>query len=322
MSNLDVLADIAIATYEDKKRTPTSSIVDRHFLLNRLKEKGRIKTHTGGGTQLTQPLVLGENQTIQNIYGGQKINLGASNVAAQLNMGWSEKVMVVQVSQRELDVNKGKERIFDFAEMLMDAASDTAGNRMGVEMYSDGSGYESLYGIPSFVTSSGAGDYGGVSVAAWPRWQTQVEVLPGGYTSTQLVDALDSAVIKATDGVEKPDLCVASVKHWKLLAKELRSKTYFNDPGYMKESRANLNWNVISHGNLDVQWDQNSLFGLDIDVSYLLCTDHIFIEELDGAQWQFDKGVRPIDSFQKVMLARWMGAMYTDKRRCHAIIRT
>lgn len=317
MSNADAFADIAIATYEHKKKTPTSSIIDRHFLLNRLKEKGRVKSDVSGGTQITVPLTLGENQTVQNIFGGQKINLGASNVAAQLAMGWSEKVMVVQISERELDINQGKERLYSYAEQLMDAATTTAANRMGVEVYSDGSGYESLYGIPSFITASGAGTYGGVDPTVWPRWKSYAYTLGSGYDATALEDAIVDCIIGTTDGVEKPDLMIASVKHWKLLEKSRRSKIVHNDPGYMKEAKANSGFSMISYGDLDVQWDSNSLFGLAVDVSYGLCTDCITLNEHPNAKWQFDKGQRPIDSFQKVMLARWMGAMYANKRRCH-----
>lgn len=320
MSNMDIYAEVAIATYEHKKKTPTSSIVERNMLLNRMQEKNRIKTHTGGGTQITAPLTLGENQTVQNIYGAQRFNTGASNTAAQLNMGWSEKVMVVTITARETAVNRGKEQVYDFMDQKMEAAHQTAENRMGMEIYGDGVAYESLYGLSSFVTASGGGSYGGVDPNIWPKWRNAVEVLPGGYTGAQLEDALVSAEIKATDGVQKPDLVVASVKHWKLLEKEARSKIRHTDPKYMKANSAAVNISTVSIGNMEVFWDSNSLFGMDLDVSYGLCTEHLTLEEHSEGKWQFDKGIKPIDSRQSVLVAPWMGALYAVKRRNHFLV--
>ena len=318
---MDVYAEVGVASYEYKKRTPTSSIVERNFLLKRMNEKNRVKVHAGGGTQITEPLTLGENQTAQNIFGAQRFNTGSSNTAAELQMGWSEKVMVVTITRRETSVNRGKEQIYSFMEQKMDAAHQTAENLMAMEFYSDGAAYESLFGVPSFVTASGGGAYGGVDPNLWPRWRNAVEVLPGSYTAAQLEDALISAEIKATDGVEKPDVVVASVKHWKMLEKEARAKIRHTDPKYMKENSAAVNISTLSIGNMEVFWDSNSMFGLDLDVSYGLCTDHMTLEEHADGRWKFDSGTRPIDSLQNVMVAPYMGAMWSNKRRNHFIVR-
>lgn len=317
MSNFDVFSEVAIATYEHKKKTPTSSIVERNFLLNMMQEKGKIKTDIKGGTQITEPLTLGENQTIQNIYGGQRFNTGGSNTAAQAAMGWSEKVMVVSITRRELNINRSKEQIFSLADQKMESAQQTAENRMGMEVYSDGSGYESLFGLPSFITPTGGGSYAGVDPNLWPNWRNQVVRLPAGYTAEVLEDAIIDAVIRSTDGVDKPDCMAASVKHWKMLEKNQRSKGRNNNLPYMKEAKANIGFDTLSYGNLDIFWDHNSVFGMDIDVSYGICSDHTYMFEHPEGRWQFDKGTRPIDSLQQVMVAPWMGGMVSKKRRCN-----
>lgn len=322
MSNFDVFSEVAVATYEHKRKTPTSSIEERNFLINRLGEKGKIKNDIKGGLQITEPLVLGENQTIQNIYGGQRFNTGSSNITAQLAMGWSEKVMVVSITRRELNVNRSKEQIFDLADQKMEAARQTAENRMGMEVYSSGAGYESLFGLPSFITTSGGGAYGGVDPNLWPRWRNQVVRLPTGYTTEVLEDSIIAAVIASTDGADKPDCMAASVKHWKMLEKSQRSKTRNVSLPYMKEAKANMGFDSISYGNLDIFWDQNSIFGMDLDMSFGLCTDHLYLFEHPEGRWEFDKGTRPIDSLQNVMVAPWMGGMVCKKRRCQFVVTT
>lgn len=320
MSNLDVMAEVGIATYEHKKKTPVSSIIERNFLLDRMGEKGRIKSDIGGGTQITVPLTLGENQSIQNIFGGQKINIGASNTAAQLQMGWSEKVMVVSITRRESNINRSKEALYSFMEQKMDAAHTTATNRMGMEVYSDGSGYESLFGLPSFITPGGGGNYGNVPVSQWTKWRSKSRKLSAGYTADVLEDEIIAGIIDATDGVEKPDMYLCSAKQWKMLEKNQRAKIRHTNVAYMKEDKAQASFTSISIGDVDVHWDSNSLFGMDLDMGFLVCTDHIWLNEHPEGKWKFDKGTRPIDSLQNVLLAPWMGAMFTDKRRCHNLI--
>jgi hypothetical protein len=193
---------------------------------------------------------------------------------------------------------------------------------MGMEIYGDGSSYEGIFGLPSFITTSGAGAYAGVDPNLWPKWKNNAVTLPLGYTADVLEDAIVDGMIKSTDGVEKPDVMVASVKHWKMLEKSQRAKVRVTNPGYMKEAKANIGFNSVSYGDLDIVWDSNSLFGMDLDVSYGLCTDKLnFIEHSEG-KWQFEKAVRPIDARQSVLVAPWMGLMYTDKRRCHFVIST
>jgi hypothetical protein len=320
MSNLDVFSEAAIATYEHKKKKPTSSINELNALLNWLQKKGRIKDDVKGGTQITAPLELGENQSIQNIFGPETFNTNASNIMAQLNMGWSEKVMVVQVTNREMAINRSDEEIFDLAERRVDNAITTAENRMAVELYGDGTFYESLFGLPSFITTTGGGAYAGVDPAVWPRWRNKKLTLAAGYTAADLEDVIVKGIIETKDGVSQPDLCVLSTKHFTMLERTARARVRINNTAYMKEASANAGITNISVGGVEALWDSNSVFGMETDLSYLICSKHIHLNEHPEGKWKFDKGMRPINSMQKVMVAPWMGAMYCTQRKNMAVI--
>jgi hypothetical protein len=142
------------------------------------------------------------------------------------------------------------------------------------------------------------------------------------YDAEILEDAIIDGVIKSTDGSDKPDCMAASVKHWKMLEKNQRKKSRNTHvgPAYMKEAKANIGFDTISYGNLDIFWDHNSLFGMDVDISFGMCTDHHYLFEHPEGKWEFDKGMRPIDSLQSVMVAPWMGGMVNKKRRCNFIL--
>ena len=102
MSTLDEYAEVAYATYPHKKKNPTSSIREVTALLDRLDEKGNIKTDVKGGTVITEPQVLTENQTLINYIGAQRLNIGQSPTLNEVKMGWSQKAIAVVVTGREI----------------------------------------------------------------------------------------------------------------------------------------------------------------------------------------------------------------------------
>ena len=70
--------DLAHATISHWKKKPTDNITQHNALFRWMKENGGIKDDIDGGLDLTEPVVLLENPTIQNYSGYQALNTGAS----------------------------------------------------------------------------------------------------------------------------------------------------------------------------------------------------------------------------------------------------
>jgi hypothetical protein len=327
MSTFDEFAEVAVATQRSqKKRNPTSSIKEINGLLNALEAKKNVKVDETGGTVIEEALTLEENQTVQNYFGAQPLNPGMSPTMDKAKQGWSQKAMFVMVTGREVRINRGDKAFFNFVNEKLDTARDTAANRMAVEVYGDGSLYESVSGIASFVTASGGGTYGGVDSLQHPRWRNQVQTLPGAYTGADLEDALDNAIIKTNDGTDRPDLGVLSIKQYTMLEKQIRDRTRYNmgpSNGYMNKGKAALGFTSLEYKDgMPMIYDVNSQFLANADRSYLLCCKHIKLYEHPDARWEFDEGQRPINQDTLVMFAPWMGNMITKKRRNHCMITT
>jgi hypothetical protein len=327
MATLDEFAEVAVATQRgQEKRNPTSSVVEHNILLNFLQDKKQVKTDQKGGTTIERTVVLNENQTVQNFVGLQALNVGASNIMNQAKMGWSQKAMFVVASGREVNINMGDNELFDFVNTKLDNARDTAANRMAVEIYGDGSLIESIAGIASFVQPGGAGVYGGIDATLYPRWRNQVVTLGASPTKEDLEKGYSEAFKKASDGIDTPDLGVASIAHFTLLEAWINEKTRFNvgpGTGYMNKSKAGMGFDTLAYKNgMTVAWDVNSQFLSGANRTFFLCTKHIDLVEHPSAKWTFDQGQRPINQDATIMMATWMGGMITKKRRCHAFIGT
>jgi len=327
MATFDEFAEVAVATARKQpKKKPTSQIVEVNALLNFIDEKGGIKTDEDGGTIIERAVVTEENQTLQNYVGAQLLNPGYSPIMTKIKMGWSQKAMFVVVTGREIRINMSDAKFFSFVEEKLDNARQTAANRMAVEIYGDGSLYESIVGIAGFCTTSGAGTYGGIDPTITPRWKNQIEILPGAYTGSDLEKAIDSAFIKATDGVDRPDVGIATIKQYTMLEAQVRDRTrnvVGPTQGYMNKSKAALGFpNLEYKYGLPIFYDINSQFLSTDDRTYLLCSKHIELYEHPDAKWEFDEGQRPINQDTMVMFAPWMGGMINRKRRNHCLIRT
>jgi hypothetical protein len=327
MATLDEFAEVAVATQNGKlKRDPTSSVVEHNILLNFLQDKKQVKTDQKGGTTIERAVVLNENQTVQNYVGLQALNVGASNILQNAKTGWSQKAMFVVASGREININMGDHELIDFVETKLDNARDTAANRMAVEIYGDGSLYESIAGISSFIQPGGAGVYGGIDATLYPRWRNQVVALGATPTKEQLEAAYSEAYKKTSDGTDTADLAIASIAHYTLLEAWINDKTRYNvgpSNGYMNKSKTAMGFDTLAYkGGMTVAWDVNSQFLSGANRTYFLCTKHIDMVEHPEAKWTFDKGQRPINQDALIMMATWMGGMITKKRRCHAFIGT
>jgi hypothetical protein len=326
MATFDEFAEVAVATQRSqKKRNPTSSIKEINALLNILDSKKNIKDDEKGGTIIEESVTLGENETVQNYYGAQLLNPGYSPSMTKAKMGWSQKAMFVVVTGREIKINMGDKAFFSFVNEKLDTARDTAANRMAVEIYGDGSIYESVSGLGAAIQlAPGTTTYAGIDAGIYPRWRNQVKSISATPTGTELEDAFDDAFRRCTDGADMADLGVLSVAHYALLEKQIRDRTRYNlgpSNGYMNKTKAALGFVHLEYKNgMPMIWDANSLFQDTANRSYLLCTKHMRLFEHPEAKWTFDDGERPINQDTLVMFAPWMGNMIFKKRRNCCII--
>lgn len=314
MATLDEFAEVAVATLKKSMKTPTSSIADVNTLLRKLKEKGNIKS-SGGGTFISEPTTLVENSTLKNYYGYEPGNVGASENLKEARFPKAQKMMHISASGREMRANTGDEKLFDFVDSKIEAARQTASNRMNIELYGDGSTYQSLLGLQSFAQSAGGGTYGGIDSSIFTRWQNKfASTAAAGVTGASIAATLDAAKKISTDGEDSPDMGVLTLDLFNLLEADYRTKIRY-DGLRMDPKAANVGVPSLYHAMIPMYWDINTSFGTTGQIGYLLDTKNIYLMEDPKAKWTFGKPEKPVGGDSVVIMGIWEGQFICKKRR-------
>jgi len=324
MATLDEFAEVAVATLKKSMKTPTSSIADVNTLLRKLKEKGNIKS-SGGGTFITEPTTLVENSTLKNYYGYEPGNIGASENLKEARYPKAQKMMHISASGREMRANTGDEKLFDFVDAKIEAARQTASNRMNIELYGDGSVYQSILGLQTFVAATsatttmgagvGAGTYGGIDSSVFTRWQNKTWLIDKtAITGANVQAAIDGLKKLCTDGEDSPDMGILSMDLFNLIEADYRSKVRY-DGLRMDPKAANVGVPSLYHAMIPIYWDINTSFGTTAQLGYLLDTKNISLLEDPKAKWTFGKPEKPVGGDSVVIMGIWEGQKTCKKRR-------
>lgn len=313
MATLDEFAEVAVATLNKSNKTPTSSIADVNTLMRKLKEKGNIK-NSSGGTFISEPTTLVENQTIKNFYGYEAGNVGASENLKEARFPKAQKMMHISASGREMRANTGDEKLFDFVDAKIEAARQTASNRMNIEMYGDGSVYQSILGLQSFIQVDGGGTYGGIDSGIYSRWRSKVKQIADNPTGDTVETGLDLLIKLCTDGEDKPDMGILTLDLYNLLEKNYHARTRY-DGLRMDPKAANVGVPSLYHAMIPIYWDLHSSFAEAGEHGYLIDTKNTYLFEDPKAKWTFGKPEKPIGSDSVVIMGIWEGNYVCKKRR-------
>lgn len=317
----DAFVEIDAITRKHRKQRVTSSVAEHNALLSILKEKNKIRHDVDGGTEIVEPVALLENSTIQNYSGFDPLNDGDSESTFPARFGWAQKAIHVAASGKELRMNSGKNAMVRLVKMKQQIAEETAANRMAIELYGDGTGYEAIDGLQTYLTTNGAGIVGGIDSSVYTNWQNKVYEMPGtdAWSSTTIEEYFATLYKKCVVGKDRPDLIMASHDIYTALEKAIMEKTRYQ--GYMDQKKANFDFeHIIFKNNVPVHFDSNVNFGETAERAYFLNCDHLYLVEHPQAKWDFEEGRKATNVDGVFIPAYWMGNLITKKRRTSGLL--
>ena len=158
------LSEIVSTTIQSRSRKLADNMSDNNAILHRLRERGRIKTVSGGDVIL-QEINFTDNATVKNYSGYETLDVSPSEVMSAASFDWKQKAVAVTISGLEQLKNSGKERMIDLLEARIENAEMSMENSIAVDMYSDGTGDggKQIGGLQHLVADSPAtGTVGGI----------------------------------------------------------------------------------------------------------------------------------------------------------------
>ena len=233
------ISDIIATNIQSRSGELADNVTNNNALLRRLKERGNVKTFSGGNVILQEIMYNDDTTNNTSSYSGYEVlNVGQNSPISAAQFSITQYASAVSISGLEMIQNSGKEAIIDLLDGRMEVAEAQMANRISGDLYGDGTGNagKNLTGLAAAVPDSpSSGTYGGINRAAWPFWRSVSFSATGdgsgAVTFSNIQGYMDAVAVQLIRGTDKPDLIVADSNYYKAYLQSLQSIQRITDSG-------------------------------------------------------------------------------------------
>jgi hypothetical protein len=276
-------SDIMATTIESRTRRLADNVTNNNAILQRLSQRGKIKTFSGG-TKILQELTFAENSNAGWYSGYDLLPVGVSDVITAAEYDIKQAAVPCIISGLEQLQNAGRERMIDLMEGRMGVAEATMSNLITSGLYSDGTGAggKELDGLDAALPlDPTAAPYGGIDGATDTFWQNQVEdqTAADGLDATKIQGFWNLLWSKLVRGTDQPDLIPCDSTVWNAYIASLQAQQRFSNT-----QMADAGFTTVKFFTADVVLDGGIYFpsgatgatGAPGGTAYFLNCDYLF----------------------------------------------
>lgn len=225
------ISDIIATTIESRTKSAQDNLTNNNALLMRLKERGNVKTISGGSTILQEIFYNDPNTNFANSYSGyETINISPDSPISAAQFTMKHYADAVTISGPEMLQNSGKEQMIELIATRVEVAQARLANKIDLDLHGDGTtnGGKALVGLSAMIsTSPSSGTYGGIDRASWSFWQngayTGTALTGGALTTSNIQSAMNTVALSRVRGNDRPDLIYAGTTAYSLYLGSLQA---------------------------------------------------------------------------------------------------
>jgi hypothetical protein len=231
MASFANIPDILATTIQSRSGTLADNATNNNALLLKMKERGNIKTFSGGNVILEE--IMYNDPSTQNAgsYSGyDTIDITPNSPISAASYDIKQYAAAVSISGLEMLQNSGKEQIIDLLEGRIQVAEAQLLNQISAGLYSDGTGNggKDIVGLASAIsTTPTTGTYGGINRATWNFWRNKAfdATTDGGAaaTSANIQSYMNRLAVQLVRGTDRPDIIVADNNYYRLYLESLQA---------------------------------------------------------------------------------------------------
>lgn len=273
------LTEIVTTTLRNRTGKLADNVSKNSALLKRLKQKGKIKTVSGGRT-IVQELEYAENGTFKRYSGYEALNISPSDVFTGAEFNYAQAAVAISMSGLEMLQNNGEEAIIDLLESRIENAERTLTNNIALDCYSDGTadGGRQIGGLALLVsTTPSTGTVGGIDASStvgsfWRNIAFSATTNGGAALSSANIQSYMNRIwVQTVRGADRPDLLVADNNAWRYYLESLQAIQRI-----ASEETASIGFNALKYMDADVVLDGGYGGGAPANTMYFLNTNYIF----------------------------------------------
>ncbi len=274
MPNTD-FNDVLTTTLESRSGKLADNVSENSALLNRLKNKSKIRP-ISGGSKILEELEYGEGD--MTWYSGyDTITYTPKQLFSAAEFSLKLCAVPVAVSGEDILKNSGREQVIDLFEKRVDNAMKTMSNKMAAAVYGDGteSSGKAIGGLALLVADSpSTGTVGGINRATAGNefWRNKSTTLTSALTSDSIRTEMDKMYLSLCRGSDKPDLIVCGNELYGMYEASLMPQQRFVDNKLADAGFQNLKFkgaDVVFDGGQNGRCPENKMYFLNTDYLYL-----------------------------------------------------
>lgn len=284
------VSDIIATTITSRTGEIADNVTSNNALLMRLKQRGNIKTFSGGSS-IYQELSFASNGNAGWYAGYEALPIAAQDVVSSAEYTIKQAACPVTISGLEQLQNAGKERIIDLIDSRMDVAESSMANLIASGLYSDGSaaGGKQIDGLLQQVSTTPAvGSPGSINRATWLFWRNQYfrcTTTGGAAMSASNVQTyfnrMWSSLVRGSD---RPDLIMVDNVTWSFYMASLQAIQRFTGTDTAKLGFVSVKYmdaDVVLDGGMQINWTSSGAAGtapnsVPATSAYFLNTKYLF----------------------------------------------
>jgi len=273
------ISDIIATNIQSRTGELADNVTNNNALLRRLKERGNVKTVSGGNVILQEIMYNDSTTNNTNSYSGYEVlSTSQNSPISAAQFGITQYASAISISGLEMIQNSGKEAIIDLLDGRMSVAEAQLANRISGDIYLDGTGNsgKNLTGLAAAIPDApSSGTYGGINRATYSFWRSVAYsgTTDGGsaVSASNIQGYMDALAVQLIRGTDKPDLIVCDNNYYKLYLQSLQSIQRITDSsasagaGFasLKYYGAGMGSDVILDGGIGSSATANHMFFLN-----------------------------------------------------------
>jgi len=302
--------DLVTTTLRHTPERMADNISNHNALVSRLKQKGNIKTISGGNT-IVEPLDFGGNTNYQRYSDYDALSINAHQPLTSAEYNWAQAAIHVTASGAEIRKNMGsKEQMFNLVKARVKSAYRDAANSFSTDVYSSGALTNQVGGLAHLIQTDGSGTVGGIDSSTYTWWKNQFKEMTGTGTYASILQDMNNLWMSCVRGKDEPDLLVSTHDLFAAYENTLQQWQRYSD-----SRTAEGGFRALKYKGADVIYDSDATnFTTTGEKMYFLNSDYIYLVEHKEAKWSRQEDKVPVNQDAVVIPIIWMGQMVCANR--------
>jgi hypothetical protein len=276
-------ASIFTTTIESRTRKLADNVGKNNALLYKLREKGNLKT-VSGGTKILQELDFTENTSSGWYSGWDTLTVAPVETMTAAEYAIKEAYVTMAISGLEIAQNRAKEQMIDLMEARITNGEKTLNNLIAIGVYSDGTAAtgKQIGGLAYLVANAPAtGTVGNINRATDTWWRNASKSATTDYggakTSTNILSYYNKFYNSLVRGADAPDLLVADALDYGMVMDAAQDRQILTN-----SKMAELGFTNMKYRTADLVLDGGIGGNCPASTTYFLNTDYLFYRPMAG----------------------------------------